>query len=74
MRAYLSIVVVLKLLSGPDQHSVAYINAHVFETIFLNVARSAADPWYLQQTRKSLVKVRINVCFMVKVKTSTVFI
>lgn len=67
MRAYSSIVVVLCLLSGPDQLSVVHILMLMyFKPFFFNVAKSAADPWYLQQTRKSLVKVRINVSFMVK--------
>lgn len=43
----------------------AHTNAYIF---FLNVAKAAADPWYLQQTGKKLVKVRINVCFGVRLK------
>lgn len=50
------------LLLAPCQLSLVHVTVHILNNFFLlNVAKNTADPWYLQQTGKKLVKVRINI-------------
>lgn len=50
------------MLPSSDQLSLVHVGTHILVIHFLfNVAKDAADPWYLQQTGKQRVKVRLVV-------------